>query len=62
METVIKPVTSSPLCCFSPRPSLQATRVSILLARPECFVKMLSYSNLSSPSVIKRPLEKLALQ
>ena len=34
----------------------------ILLPRPECFVKMLSYSNLSSLLGIKRQLEKLALQ
>ena len=33
----------------------------ILLPRPECFVKMLSYSNLSSVLGIKRQLEKISL-
>ena len=34
----------------------------ILLPRPECLVKMVSYSNLSSLLGIKRQLEKLASQ
>ena len=34
----------------------------ILLPRTECFVKMLSHSNLSSVLGIKRQLEKLAGQ
>lgn len=34
----------------------------ILLPRPECFIKMLSYSNLTSPLRIKRQLQKLAYQ
>ena len=34
----------------------------ISLLTPECLVKMLSYSNLSSPEGIKRQLEKMAWQ
>lgn len=34
----------------------------ISLLRPECLVKMLSYSNLSSLLEVKRQLEKLATQ
>ena len=34
----------------------------ILIQRPQCFVKMLSYSNLSSLLGVKRQLEKLASQ